>query len=57
MQNKIKLLKEEKISYEKLLESFQGWNAYAKWADCFKLRKRISEIITTKNICKLICSV
>jgi len=29
------------ISYEKLLETFQGWNAYAKWADSYKLRKII----------------
>ncbi len=29
------------ISYNKLLESFQGWSAYAKWADSYKLRNRL----------------
>lgn len=29
------------ISYEKIIESFQGWNAYAKWANSFKLRKEV----------------
>jgi hypothetical protein len=28
------------ISKEKILESFQGWQAYAKWADAYNLRKR-----------------
>ena len=38
---KIKLKIEEyhsgNLSYKKLNESFQGWNAYAKWANCYKL--------------------
>ena len=38
---KIKSCKKREISKEKLLESFQGWNAYAKWANTFKLRKVI----------------
>jgi retron-type reverse transcriptase len=42
---KIKLFKEELISYEKLLESYQGWNAYAKWANTFKLREKVSQMI------------
>jgi retron-type reverse transcriptase len=29
------------ISKERLLESFQGWNAYAKWANSYRLRKRL----------------
>jgi len=33
---------EGEISKEKLLEIFQGWNAYSKWANSFKLRKEIS---------------
>ena len=44
---KIKAYKREEISYEKLLESFQGWNAYAKWADSYKLRKEIEKNILT----------
>lgn len=38
---KIKDYKEGRITKEKILESFQGWNAYAKWANSFKLRKEI----------------
>ena len=34
-----------RVSYTKLAESFQGWNAYAKWADSFKLRKEIIKMI------------
>jgi len=29
------------LSKENLLESFQGWNAYAKWANSFKLRRDV----------------
>ena len=33
------------IPKEKILESFQGWNAYAKWANTLKLRRSVvSEI-------------
>jgi len=45
--NKINLLKGNKISFEKFIEIFQGWQAYAKWADGYKLRKKFIE-----NICK-----
>jgi len=38
---RIKQFKNQEISYEKLLESFNGWNAYSKWANCYKLRKDI----------------
>ena len=38
---KIEEYKQEDISKEKLLGSFQGWNAYAMWANSYKLRKRI----------------
>ncbi len=37
----VKSYKKKDISWEKLLEIFQGWQAYAKGADSFKLRKRI----------------
>ena len=42
MERKIKLFNENLIVKDKLLESFQGWQAYAKWADSYKLRKEIS---------------
>ena len=38
---KIEQYKEGKISKEKILESFNGWNAYAKWANSLKLRRRV----------------
>jgi len=47
MQVKIEKYRKGRISKEKLLESFQGWQAYARWANSFKLRKQI-----IKNIYK-----
>ena len=41
MEAKIKNFKEGKMTKEKLLGSFQGFNAYAKLANSFKLRKEI----------------
>jgi hypothetical protein len=38
---KVKKYKSGEISKENLLESFQGWNAYAKWANSYKLRRRV----------------
>ena len=40
MQDKIRLFINGILDYEKFLKSFQGWNAYAKWADTHKLRKK-----------------
>ena len=45
MLSKINMYKKEKISKEKILETFQDWNAYAKWAKTYKLRN-----VLTKNI-------
>ncbi len=45
----VKKYKNREINKENLLESFQGWNAYAKWADSFELRKNIvKEIYSIK---------
>ena len=41
MQNKIHIFKEDKISCEEFIESFQGWNAYAKWADSYNLSGKL----------------
>ncbi len=38
---KVKEFRKEKISKEKLLEIFQGWQAYAKWADSLKIRREV----------------
>ena len=45
MISKVERYKKGKISKEKLLERFQGWNAYAKWADSLKLRRKIIQMI------------
>ncbi|MEX2017407.1 MAG: hypothetical protein WD876_02955 [Candidatus Pacearchaeota archaeon] len=39
--SKIKKYKNGEISKERLLETFQGWNAYAKWANSFELRRKV----------------
>ena len=39
MKRRIENLKNDKISYWQLMESFQGWQAYVKWANSFNLRK------------------
>ena len=39
------------ISEQKLLESVQGWNAYAKWANSYKLRKTFSNYLPSKLYC------
>jgi retron-type reverse transcriptase len=35
-----------KISGSKMAEILQGWNAYAKWANAFKLRKKVEQKYT-----------
>ena len=37
---KIKNHNEGKVDTESILESFQGWNAYAKWANTYRLREK-----------------
>jgi len=41
MKRKIEMFKRGGISKEDFIESFQGWSAYAKWANTFKLRREI----------------
>jgi len=48
MRFRIFQFKEREISEEKILESFQGWNAYAIWADSFRLRAELSQEIQFK---------
>lgn len=47
---KIQLFKDGLLPSEKLLESHQGWQAYAKWANSHKLRERISNEIQKNNL-------
>ncbi len=45
-----------KVDYYKITETFQGWQAYAKWANTFKLRKNIvKEIHKAKRLLKEKC--
>jgi hypothetical protein len=41
MNFKIQQFKEEKLSQDKIIESFQGWNAYAMWADSLNVRIKL----------------
>lgn len=47
--SKIELFEKDEIDYEQILESLQGWNAYAKWADSFKLRRGVMKMIYAKD--------
>jgi len=47
MKFKIKRFNDCWISKEKLLEIYQGWQAYAKWANTYHLRKELLFRITT----------
>lgn len=42
MHMKIEQYRRGEISYDKILESYQGWQAYAMWADTYKLRKKMA---------------
>ena len=41
MKDKIDNFHKGKLNYEKLIESYQGWQAYAKWANTYWLREQI----------------
>jgi RNA-directed DNA polymerase len=41
MKRKIDLFKHGLIEKDKFIASFQGWDAYAKWANTYKLRKNL----------------
>jgi len=41
MRKKIWLFRKRAIDFRTLFESYQGWQAYAKWANSYKLRNKI----------------
>ena len=41
MVSKIEQCQIGKITYNKLLESFQGWQSYAKWANSYRVRENV----------------
>jgi retron-type reverse transcriptase len=45
MMRKIRFYKEGSISFEEIYESFQGWEAYAKWSNSYKLRNKVKRQI------------
>jgi len=45
MNRKIDNYNNEKISLKKLFESFEGWNAYAKWGNSYKIKKKLIQKI------------
>jgi hypothetical protein len=46
--SKIEKCKQEGTSEEKRLEIFQGWQAYAKWANTRTLRKKVARKISSQ---------
>jgi len=51
MYSRVEDYKKGKIPKEKILGSFQGWNAYAKWADSYKLRRGVVRKIYSDSTC------
>jgi hypothetical protein len=41
MERKFELFALKLMSQDKFIESFQGWNAYARWANTYRLRREI----------------
>ena len=48
MKSKIKQYKENKIPKVNFFEMYQGWKAYAKWANASKVRKEILKEINKR---------
>ena len=45
MRKKIQIFKKGEIYFDSLFDSYQGWQAYAKWANTHKLREKIKRKI------------
>ena len=41
METKVRDFKQGKIEYPETMRIFNGWNAHAKWANRYKIRKSI----------------
>ncbi len=50
MERKINKFADREISNDKIADVFQGWNAYSKWADSYKLRKEMSKLINIHSL-------
>lgn len=49
MRLKVRKFGRGKFNYKEMIEVFEGWNAYAKWANSSKLRKEILRKINERN--------
>jgi len=45
MEKRIEMFSQGKKYFKSLLDSFQGWQAYASWANTFKLRNKLKQSI------------
>ena len=45
MKHKIDMFSKNELSEKQIMESFQGWQAYAKWANTIRLRRKIASKI------------
>ena len=50
IQTKIRELRENKITFEKFIESFQGWNSYTKWSNSYNLSSRLIKSLVISDI-------
>ncbi|MDP1695326.1 MAG: RNA-directed DNA polymerase [archaeon] len=41
IRQKVENYKDNKITFSQLFDSYQGWQAYAKWANTYKLRSKV----------------
>ena len=50
MKRKIEFFSKDKLSYLEIMSSYQGWQAYAKWGNAVKLRRKMArKIYSAKN--------
>lgn len=45
MIRKIRMFKDGKMDFRPLMESYQGWQAYARWANTYRLRKNLARTL------------
>jgi len=48
MQRRLQIYINKEVDYDWVYESFQGWNAYAMYADAYHLRKKFGELIQNR---------
>ena len=53
MFSKIKKFEKDELTKLETMQSFQGWNAYVKWANTYKIRKKVLKrinIVKQRNV-------